>query len=245
MDFAPQFARPRQRGLTTSPPKALSHPAASRYLGASYVRGLAPAAWFRKGIGLTSAAGKVSAWADQSGNGRNLVQGTGAAQPSLNADGSVQTAAASSQYMKTAAFTLNQPTVIFLLGAQIDWTLNNVLFDGNGAAGGALQQATSTPNIVLNAGAQACETSAWPLGTVDVLRFKFQTIASSITVGAGASTFGSPGSNTMGGFTLGATGVPSNYGSIKAYEIIIFDFVPTDAQIANIYAYMQAVKATI
>jgi hypothetical protein len=42
--------------------------------------------WYKADVGVTSSAGKVSAWADQSGNGRNATQGTSTAQPSLVVD---------------------------------------------------------------------------------------------------------------------------------------------------------------
>ena len=40
--------------------------------------------WYRADLGITLSGGSsVSAWADQSGNGRHVTQGTGAAQPTL------------------------------------------------------------------------------------------------------------------------------------------------------------------
>jgi len=39
------------------------------------------AAWFKYNTGITAANGRVSAWADQSGNNRNLLQATAANQP--------------------------------------------------------------------------------------------------------------------------------------------------------------------
>lgn len=39
------------------------------------------AAWFRADLGVTGSS--VSAWADQSGNGRHVTQGTGSAQPTF------------------------------------------------------------------------------------------------------------------------------------------------------------------
>lgn len=46
---------------------------------------LAPALWLRADLGVTLNAGNVSAWADQSGNGRSFTQGTGGAQPVYDA----------------------------------------------------------------------------------------------------------------------------------------------------------------
>lgn len=57
--------------LIAGPRRALLTPRALR--GEKYVRSLSPAVWFRKGQGITSAAGVASDWADQSGNGRNAT----------------------------------------------------------------------------------------------------------------------------------------------------------------------------
>lgn len=48
---------------------------------------LSPALWLRADLGVTLNAGNVSAWADQSGNGRHFTQGTAGAQPAWSATG--------------------------------------------------------------------------------------------------------------------------------------------------------------
>jgi len=42
-------------------------------------------AWFKGDAGVTQGGGTVSAWADQSGNGNDVTQGTGANQPAFTA----------------------------------------------------------------------------------------------------------------------------------------------------------------
>ena len=46
----------------------------------SRIRALSPAAWYQPGVGVTGSL-TVSNWADQSGNGRDLAQGTAGNQP--------------------------------------------------------------------------------------------------------------------------------------------------------------------
>lgn len=65
--------------------------------------------WLRADVGVTSTAGKVSAWADQSGNANNATQATGALQPSVVA-GAIDSAVmptvtfnGTSQYMSVAS----------------------------------------------------------------------------------------------------------------------------------------------
>lgn len=57
------------------------------------------AAWYRGDMGITLNGGTVSAWADQSGNGRHLTQGTAAQQPTY--------VAASASYNQRPALTFD------------------------------------------------------------------------------------------------------------------------------------------
>lgn len=57
------------------------------------------AAWYRGDMGVTLNGGTVSAWADQSGNGRHLTQGTAAQQPTY--------VAASASYNNLPALTFS------------------------------------------------------------------------------------------------------------------------------------------
>jgi hypothetical protein len=84
--------------------------------------------WVRADLGVTIGTG-VSAWADQSGNGVNFIQGTGSAQPALlAADINGQPAIAgdgindvlSAPWARVAPGT--QPFFIWLICKQITWT---------------------------------------------------------------------------------------------------------------------------
>jgi hypothetical protein len=97
------------------------------------------AAWYRADRGVTLNGSTVSAWADQSGNGRTLSQGTGSAQPTFTASGIGSQAALSfdgGDYMDCAAATfgaaLTQPTTIYLVGYTAQ-DATRVLIDGTGA----------------------------------------------------------------------------------------------------------------
>lgn len=80
-------------------------------------------AWFRKNVGITSAANAVSNWANQAASGaaRDYVQATGAAQPTLQGDGTILFDG-TSDYLQTAAFTLGQPYTRYIRFKQITWT---------------------------------------------------------------------------------------------------------------------------
>ena len=68
--------------------------------------------WLRADLGVTLASGKVSAWADQSGNSNNFSQGTAAQQPVFNSSGV--------NGQPTLSFTAANST--FLLGPTLDAT---------------------------------------------------------------------------------------------------------------------------
>lgn len=191
------------------------------------IAALSPAAWFRNATNVTAAGGLASAWGDYSGNARNLAQATGTNQPAY--DAGIFTFDGADNYMKTAAFTLEQPTTLIMVVRQDAWTLNEVLCDGNGAAGGAIQQATTTPKLTLNAGTQTAENAGITIGEFGIVAAVFNGASSSLKVNLEAETTGNANTGDMGGVTLGATGTPSNYGACSFKEFIAFPSALSEA----------------
>lgn len=194
-------------------------------------------AWFRKGVGITESAGLASAWADQSGNGNNLVQATGTNQPAYSAG--VLTFDGVDNFMKCVTFTLAQPTQVSILAQQVTWTANEKLYDGNGNSSGALTQRTASPGIAIIAGlGLVALNNDMTVGAYHAVTVLFSGASSTILVGGGTATTGDPGSSSMSGFTLGANGTPGQYGNVDVKEVIIRNV--DDATIrANDHAYLQ------
>ncbi len=197
------------------------------------------AAWFRKGVGITSSAGAVSVWADQSGNtGRNLAQATGAAQPALQGDGTILFNG-TSHLLKTAAFTLNQPETVYLRMKQVTWTNVDWIFDGLGYDVGQLIQAGATPNVELSANAGGLSSTdlavdAWS-SVVCVLNGAASLIqVDAATVNAGATI----GTGSMGGFALGARFDGTQFGNIQVAEVLIYSVAHDATQRAQVIAYL-------
>lgn len=201
------------------------------------------AAWYRYGQGITQAGGFASAWADQSGNGRNLTQGTGAAQPAVNADGSLLFNGTS--HFMQASFTLEQPTTVCMLARQISWIAGDVAYDGFTANTGQLQQITASPQVRLRGSTGLSSSNLWTLNTYAALVGVFINglNASVLRINNGTeATAGNIGTATgMGGLTLGANGVPASYSNIEVKEVVVFPIFLSATQRQLMVKYLASV----
>lgn len=197
------------------------------------------AAWFRKGVGITEAASAVSAWADQSGNGRNLVQATGANQPDVTASGTILFNG-SADFLKTAGFTFAQPCTICLRVKMVAWVLNDIIFDGNTAASGAVYMHPTTPNVRQYAGADATANGALVADTWASMVAVFNGASSVLQIDSTTVT-GNPGTGTMGGFTLGAGAGGTAFANIEVAEAILYGAASDASKRAEYKAYLDAV----
>ena len=204
-----------------------------------FVSGLGPAAWFRYGVGITSALGVVSQWDDVSGNGRHLKQATGTNQPALQADNSILFDGVDN-FLKCDAFTLAQPETVYILGKQITWTGNDRWWEAEAAGGGMIFQRTATPQVGANAGATIGNISL-TLETYGVISTVLNGASSLIQLNNGTPATGDAGAGDMSGFTLASTGAGSNFGNIQAKEVIVYPAAHAAATRARVISYLMAV----
>jgi hypothetical protein len=212
--------------------------------GPADVLALSPAAWYRRGVGVTTATG-VSAWADQSGNGRTLSQATGSAQPTLNADGSILFDGAA-QFMRTASFTINQPGTVYWLMRQITWTASEKLFDGFTPGGRWLIQqraAGASPQLEIFAGTSAGNVSL-TLGTYGVIAAVYNGASSLVQLNSAApATIDAGANNFTGGLTLCAdnAAIPTVFGNFEVKEGLFFASAHDAATRAKVIGYLAGV----
>src|SRR3990167_1687871 len=179
-------------------------------------------AWFRTGVGITESGGFASAWADQSGNGNNLLQATGTNQPAYSAG--VLTFDGIDNFMATAGFTFTQPGQLSILVNMVSWTSARYMTDGDSSEDDfALQQSGSTPNVRLVAGnaASSLATTQITVGSYHVVSAMFNGASSSIKVDSNSVITGTVTSGGIGGFALGSRGAGGLNTNIEVKEIIL------------------------
>ena len=197
------------------------------------------AAWYIAGVGQTDAGGGAcSAWVDQSGNGRNLTQGTATNQPAIQSDGSLLFDGADN-YMQ-AGFTLAQPYTVYLAFLPVSFTNADQIYSGVAADTGVLLQSGVTPTLALFAGSAVTNSISGPaVGARGVITAVFNGASSITQFNGGADVTGNPGATAPDGITLGcnfnASGAFSN---IQAWELLIRSGMDNAATRLQIQQYL-------
>lgn len=163
----------------------------------------------------------VSVWAAKGGaaTGKNLLQADGAKQPLWVSPGTIRFDGVDN-FLKSAAFTWNQPCFIYFLGKQITWTANDTWFDGGTDARAIIQQTPTAPTIKAYAGTISSANANLLVNTWGIVRVLFNGANSKLQVNATAAVTGDFGANNMGGFTLGNRVSVPLYSNIEVKDII-------------------------
>jgi len=146
-------------------------------------------------------------------------------------------------YMK-AAFTLAQPTTVYLVGKQITWVDNRYLIDGLTGSRSVIRQTVSTPRLGLYAGAALDTVSGWAVGAAGVITAVFNGASSSLQVDGNAPLSGNAGTQSANGLTVGALPTPSNYSNIQVKRVILRAAADSAATQAQIQALLKSIYGT-
>lgn len=208
--------------------------------------------WCRSDLGITLNGSTVSAWADQSGNGKNYSQGTAASQPTyttnlLNGYAGLVFDGTDDYMDSTLDLPLvgTTPAFIWMIVDQDTWSTSDTFVDSVSTINKVKisQNGVGTPDI------RQFNTSAVNVNsnlTLDVprrieARFNNST-ADYLKVGSSNVTGANAGNAAVGtGRRLGAAGgTPASYSDIRVYEIAYFNVVPSGAQLTALDNYASA-----
>ena len=182
-----------------------------------------------------SIATGVDQWDDLSGNGNHSLQAVGLDQPSYDPATGGVTFDGIRQFMKTAAFTLNQPETVYLVGRQVTWTNVDRIWDGDANNSMGLFQDGATPQVTMVAGLQVSNTD-FSVGADHVIAAVYNSASSSLKVDNNPADTGNASTANGSGFHLGTNGNETVFGNIIAYEVAIYSVAhdaTTQAAIIN------------
>ena len=204
--------------------------------------------WVRADLGITIATG-VSAWADQSGNGVDFSQGTGAAQPAfiasaINGQPAVRGDGAGDVMAATwaRASPSTQPFYIWLILKQVSFAAGRTIVGDYTAPNGFIfEQSGSSPDVRMYNVSAGSVTGGATVGSYARLEAQFTgSAADYIKAGAAAAVSGVNSGVLAGGGTLQlfkggpSAGVASN---VEIAEAFCFLGTPDAGQRAALDAY--------
>jgi hypothetical protein len=149
----------------------------------------------------------------------DFVNGT---QPLYSANGVLFDG--TNDFLKTGAFTLNQPEFIYMVVKPVSWVQYDYIFDGIANNTGAFydQLPNSGVGVTASAGTASATNNNFTIGNYHIIRILFNGASSKLIVDATTPTTWNCGSANMGGFCLGKVGTAAlYYGNIQVKEIII------------------------
>lgn len=179
----------------------------------------------------------VSRWNDFLGSGHDLIQSTASKQPKLQSTGVLFDGVVNGRgWMKTAAFTYNQPCTIYMVFKLITWA-NRSIFDGNTAYASRLWGSPTSSKLTLSAGT-ALAYKTVTLDTFVILRAILNGASSKLQILNETALTGDAGTHAMGGFILGAS-ISYEETNIEVKEVILRDVVDSSGDEADIYTYLE------
>lgn len=177
--------------------------------------------WFRFNTGITVTGQGVSTWADQSGNGRDLVQATDDFRPSLESDNSLLCDGVEDG-MRITDYVRLQPTTFYLLMKQVTWTINRTFTDGGNSNTALIRQTTSSPNISLHAGSNGDNNGDLAINVYSVISAVFNGASSVLQVNKNAPVISDAGASDTDGLAMGFSAGTSADSNSQFKEIIVY-----------------------
>lgn len=214
--------------------------------------------WVRSDLGLTFNGSAVTAWADQSGNGRDLSQGTAANQPgytaaSINNLPSINFDGSNDVLFTSSAFSLGTYTVLLVTTGQDGtngwfWTrepASHVVSDTLYGTTGSTMYSTRAGNtsgwdLTTSWGQWGATTAKLLVTQMDGTHAGHFTRLNGVTQTPSSGAGVDPGTlSTTDMFTLGARSDAVLPSKIKVAEVIVYDHALDAADLARVEQYLR------
>lgn len=173
---------------------------------------------------------------------RDLVQLTQANQAIVSASGGYNLATfdGTNDYMKAAAFSLEQPMSVYFAGSQASWTINKLFWDGGSVDTAGLQTRTATPEVRhQSGGAFGAALGTVAVGARTTLAATYSGASSLLQRNLDVSVAGSTTVAAANGFTLGAAGSATvGWSNITFSEVLVRSVEDNGATTNKIAAYL-------
>jgi len=198
-------------------------------------------AWWDGRVGITTTGPGVSLWADQSGNGNDLLQNTGANRPVDQGDGSILFNGVD-QWMEDT-FTLAKPNTVYILAKQISWTNSDIIWSGQGGFSAYLHQTGSTPEVTVRGfSAGPSRISGWTLDTYATITCVVNGASSAIVLNLDTPVGGDIGAGPdMDGFVLGAYVAGATPSNVQVKQVLVYSGAHTFDQATSVVNYLNAI----
>jgi len=139
-------------------------------------------------------------------------------------------------FMKTAPFTLAQPTSVYMYFRANTWINSCYIFEGHNADSGLINQNETTPGIKAYAGTYSGANTGLTIGSFHTLKVVFNGANSLFQVDDGTPTTGNFGAGAMGGFTLSSiTPGTGQFTGIEVEAILIRKVVDSEGDATKLY----------
>ena len=210
--------------------------------------GASLALWLRADKGITLNGSTVSAWADQSGNGRHATQGAGSKQPAyvastsgLNGQPSMLFSTAAATYLTTAVgAVIAQPNTLVIVSRS--GTVTPSLLAVDGPFGGTRRQiigVNASKQLQAFAGALLNSTTLWGDNTSRIALAEFNGASSAIYLDSATTTVasGNAGAVSFEGVLVGGSNTGTQNWSGHIAEVIAVAGASASIR-ANIVRYL-------
>lgn len=189
--------------------------------------------WWESDSGFTP-----SSWADKSGLGNNLAQGTAGFQPTsvaaqINGLPAILFDGVDDR-MAVAIASVAQPTTVFAVVRQETWTAADYIWDGATSDTMRCFQQTASPGVSIAAGSTIGPNNNLAVGSFGLITAIYDGASGSLQINSTAATTGAIGASNGGGLTIGSRANGTVAGNVSFAGIIIMAARASAGEIASV-----------